>query len=73
MTVTLYFKNSERELVLNDVISILTPTDEKAHNFAPISPHYLFFEDNRVYIFEGKRQHVFIRGEAILCATVIED
>lgn len=70
---TIYFKGSDRELVINNVISILTPTDNRSTPFVPISLNYLFFDDDREYIFECEKQHVFIHGSAILCASVTDD
>lgn len=70
---TIYFKDSDRELVINDVINILTPTDDPRIPFNPIAIRYLFFDDDREYIFECQKQHVFIRGSAILCASVTDD
>ena len=80
-SITLYFKDSSRELTINDVLRIITPQGQANPEFDFVSErgvsslpkNYLFFEDNKNYIIEGKNHNVFVRGSAILCASSVTD
>ena len=72
-SVTIYFKDSERELVIHDIEQIIYETGEQQRPFAPVMPELAFFDDDKDYLFVGKKQNVFIRGSAILCVSVMED
>ena len=69
-SVTIYFKDSDREITINGLINILIGTSDSRKPFVPVSDHYMFFDDDKNYLFNGVQKEVFIRGSAILCASV---
>ena len=72
-SVTIYFKDRENTLTINDVVQILAETDNPHAPFAPVSLNYMFFDDNKKYVFNGKKHNVFIRGSEIQCVSVSQD
>ena len=72
-SVTIYFKDRETELTINNVVNILAETTDPHEPFQSVLPEYLFFDDDKKYIFNAGKHKVFIRGSAIQCASIIRD
>lgn len=71
-TAIIYLKDREAPVTISNVINILEQTGDVRNPFVPIAPHYMFFDDDKNYVFNAKHAQLFIRGSIIQCA-VCED
>lgn len=71
-TATIYLKDREEPIIIYDVENILGQTGDVHNPFVPVSPYYMFFDDDKNYIFNAKHARLFIRGSIIQCA-ICED
>lgn len=60
-SVTIYFKDSDREITINGLINILIGTGDSRKPFVPVSDHYMFFDDDKNYLLmEFRKKFLFV-------------